>query len=58
MDAGVVSGLLQVATQETLFMDEASRFKGIASKKPATASGCGGALATPLHTLFQPARAP
>src|SRR5713226_3587088 len=33
------------------------RSQGVASKRPDTASGCGGALATPPHTLLQqPAR--
>jgi hypothetical protein len=43
MDAGVVSGLLQLATLETLFVKDVPRLNGIASKGPATASGCGGA---------------
>ncbi len=51
MDAGVVSGLLQLATLETLFVEEVSHLKGVASKRPDTASGCGGAgpsAASPL----------
>src|SRR6266516_2094757 len=51
MDAGVVSGLLQLATLETLFVEEVSHLKSVASKRPATASGCGGAgpsAASPL----------
>src|SRR6266511_87659 len=57
MDAGVVSGLLQLATQESPFAEKTSRLKSAGSKRPATASGCGGALATPPHTIFQqPAR--
>ncbi len=51
MDADVVSGLLQLAMPGTLLVKESSRLKGIASKRPATASGCGGAgpsAASPL----------
>src|SRR5713101_2868792 len=53
MDAGVVSGLLHLATQAGLVGYRTLRLEGVASKRPATASGCGGALATPPHTLFQ-----
>jgi hypothetical protein len=51
MDAGVVSGLLQLAIPESLIAEEATCLKGIASNRPATASGCGGAgpsAASPL----------
>src|SRR5713226_3691259 len=43
MDAGVVAGLLHFATQEVCSEEIRSRFGGLASKRPATASGCGGA---------------
>src|SRR5712691_5254146 len=43
MDAGVASGLLHLATQGVLPVENAPGFEGLASKRPATASGCGGA---------------
>src|SRR6266508_5507017 len=53
MDAGVVSGLLQLAIPEVRCFKGMTRLKGIASKRPATASGCGGAaLATPPTPFF------
>src|SRR6266545_7655073 len=56
MDAGVVAGLLQVATQGGLLAEKTYLLKSVASKRPATASGCGGAR-NATHTLFQqPAR--
>src|SRR6266513_1978953 len=51
MDAGVVSGLLRSAMQKMLIAMKTSRSKDIASKRPATAGGCGGAgpsAASPL----------
>src|SRR6266545_1706302 len=51
MDAGVVAGLLHDATQKMSIATKTSRLKGIASKRSATASGCGGAgpsAASPL----------
>src|ERR1700675_499947 len=52
MDADVVSGLLQLVTPERLLAGEVPRLKDRASKRPATASGCGGAR-NAAHTLFQ-----
>src|SRR6266542_1004728 len=51
MDVGVVSGLLHLATQGRLSRREDFLSKTVASKRPATASGCGGAgpsAASPL----------
>jgi hypothetical protein len=52
MDAGVVSGLLQVSRpREAQFEKKGLRREVAASKRPATASGCGGAgpsAASPL----------
>src|SRR5712691_8054411 len=51
MDADVVSGLLQPATQGRLLAERTFLLKSVASKRPATASGCGGAgpsAASPL----------
>ena len=56
MDAGVVSGLNSRRKEDSL-AEKTFLLKAVASKRPATASGCGGALATPPHTIFQqPAR--
>src|SRR6266536_1210711 len=43
MDADVVSGLLQPATQGRLLAERTFLLKSVTSKRPATASGCGGA---------------
>src|SRR6266496_4763298 len=51
MDAGVVAGLLQLATQGRPLRREDFALESVASKRPATASGCGGAgpsAASPL----------
>src|SRR6266498_5169202 len=51
MDAGVVSGLLQIATQGGVLAERTLLLKGVAGKRSATAGGCGGAgpsAASPL----------
>src|SRR6266496_1514020 len=47
MNAGVVSGLLQLATLETLFVEEVSHLKGVASKRPDTRIRSGGPCGPP-----------
>src|SRR6266568_1664654 len=51
MDADVVAGLLRIATRRILLEEKVFLSEGVASKRPATASGCGGArpsAASPL----------
>src|SRR6266498_3330822 len=55
MDAGVVAGLLQLATQESPFAEKPSRLKSAGSKRPATASGCGGAGPSAASALLSDA---
>src|SRR6266542_3543505 len=55
MDAGVVAGLLQLATQESPFAEKTSRLKSAGSKRPATASGCGGAGPSAASALLSDA---
>src|SRR5207245_6046833 len=58
MDAGVAAGFLQLAARDGAVKDHAEKISAPTSKKPASASGCGGALATKPHTILQhPARA-
>jgi hypothetical protein len=43
MDAGVVSGLLLIRNASGTLISEKTSLQSVASKRPATASGCGGA---------------
>src|ERR1700693_2632390 len=56
MDAGVVSGLLQIATQEILLDKKLPRSQGAASKGPPAASGCGGAGPSAASALLSDAQ--
>src|SRR6266542_4452052 len=55
MDTGVVSGLLQLVTQGRLLAEKTSLLKSVASKRPATASGCGGAGPSAAASLLSDA---
>src|SRR6266511_6487891 len=55
MDTGVVSGLLQLVTQGRLLAEKTSLLKSVASKRPDTASGCGGAGSSAASPLLSDA---
>src|SRR6266545_2012394 len=55
MDAGVVSGLLQLAAQTSLVRKRPFRLNEVVSKRPATAGGCGGAGSSAASALLSDA---